>query len=267
MNSADHIKLAYEHGFTKERCGADCIIPDETFKDNVADVEINSYLLRSAKVARLFLDADAIIGIAHFKGHMMTGFGGALKNIGMGCASRDGKLAQHSDVSPLVILKKCLGCGECAKSCPVDAIFVKNSKAYIDPSRCIGCATCIASCKQNAMEVNWEAGGDKIQEKMIEYAMATLSSKKGRQAFINFVMKVTKECDCLAKDDPRVVPDIGILVSLDPLSIDKASLDLVNKQAGKDIFREIHPSRDYFKQFRHAAKCGLGNLEYELLEV
>ena len=267
MNSKDHLKLAHEHGFTKDICGVEVLIPDERKKQNCSEVKINSRFVKIAKVIRLFLEADAIIGVAHFKGHMMTGFGGALKNIGMGCATREGKLAQHSDISPLVVIRKCIGCKECLKVCPVSAILMHNNTAHIERAKCIGCASCIAACRQNAIDVDWESGGSNIQEKMIEYASVILNSKKDKAAFFNFVIKVTRECDCLAKDDPRIVPDIGILASPDPVSVDKASLDLVKEAAGKDIFKEVHPSRDGMKQLNYAHKIGLGNLEYELIEI
>jgi uncharacterized Fe-S center protein len=197
----------------------------------------------------------------------MAGFAGALKNLGMGCASRDGKLAQHSDVSPFVREKICVGCGECEKACPAKAIVIANKKSCIDSGKCIGCASCIAACVYHAIDVKWEQGGDKIQQKMVEYAKAALTGKKTKCAFLNFALKITKECDCIAKDDPRIAPDIGILASLDPVSIDKASLDLVVKACGKDVFRQVHPDRDGMRQLKYASGLGLGNLEYELIEL
>jgi len=265
-NTSGHLKLAYEHGFTLEICGAEVIIPDDTKKENIAEVVVNHAYIKIAKVAKLFLEADVLIGIAHFKGHIMTGFGGALKNIGMGCATREGKLSQHSDISPIVYASNCTGCGACVEACPVDAIAITDNKAKIDNAKCIGCATCIAVCNFSAVDVNWGAGGGTMQEKMIEYASAVLKSKK-KAAFINFATKITKECDCLAKDDPRIVPDVGILASFDPVALDKASFDLVNKAAGRDIFKEAHPERDGLKQLKHAVALGLGSLEYELVAI
>jgi len=267
MTAPEHQKLAAEHGFTQGACAAQVIIPDDTQKENIREIEVNGKFIKAAKVARLFADADGLVDIAHFKGHIMTGFGGALKNVGMGCASREGKLAQHSDISPFVIEQNCKGCSVCIEACPVDAITLIREKASIDNARCIGCATCIAVCPYMAIEVNWEAGGDKIQEKMVEYASAILLPKKNKCAFFNFLIKITKECDCLAKDDPRIAPDIGILASSDPVSIDKASLDLVTRACGKDVFLEAHPARDGLKQLAYAAKLGLGSMEYELVEV
>jgi len=266
-NSKDHLKLACEHGFTKESCSAEIIVPDDTKKENVSEVKMAGRFFKSAKVASIFLKANAIVSLAHFKGHMMTGFGGSLKNIGMGCASREGKLAQHSDVTPMVILERCTACEACIKACPADAIFLRDNKAIINPVKCIGCATCIAACVSGAIEVNWESGGSNIQEKMIEYASAVLLKKKGKLAFINFAVKITKECDCLARDDPRIAPDIGIFASTDPVSVDKACYDAAAKAAGKDIFKEVHPRRDGSRQLKCASQLGLGSLDYELIEL
>jgi hypothetical protein len=266
-NSQEHLKLAYEHGFTADKVGADIVITDDTRSENIAEVKVNQRFIKSAKIAKIFLEADALVGIAHFKGHLMTGFGGALKNIGMGCASREGKLAQHSDVSPIVYKNKCTGCGLCAEACPVKAITIQAEKSFIERLKCIGCASCIATCPYYAIDVDWEKSGDNIQEKMVEYAKAVLEGKKNRVAFINFGIKITKECDCLAKDDPRIVSDVGLFASLDPVAIDKASLDLANKAAGRDVFKEAHPNRDGLKQLRYACLLGLGNLEYELVDL
>ncbi|MDD5136449.1 MAG: DUF362 domain-containing protein [Candidatus Omnitrophica bacterium] len=265
--SADHIKLAAEHGFTKKACGAGVIVPDDTKKGSVTDVEIDGEFFKTAKVASIFLKADSIVSLAHFKGHIMTAFGGGLKNIGMGCASREGKLAQHSEIAPIVYLERCEGCMACVKSCPADAIRSEGGRIVIDPAKCIGCATCIAECVRGAIEVDWEAGGMKIQEKMVEYASAVLLKKKKHLAFINFATKITKECDCLAKDDPRIIPDIGIFASNDPVSVDKACYDACINASGKDIFKTVHPDRDGSKQLKYAAKLGLGDLDYELIEL
>jgi hypothetical protein len=265
MKSSDHIQLAYEHGFTPEKVKAEVIIPDETQENNVKEIGLNAKYVKTAKIARIFYDADAIVGVAHFKGHLMTGFGGALKNLGMGCAIREGKLNQHSDIAPFVILKRCTGCEACIAVCPAKAIELKDGKSVIDNSKCIGCASCIAACKYSAIELKWESGGNLIQEKMVEYTKAVLENKKGKAAFLNFCLKITKECDCMAKDDPRIVPDIGILASHDPVALDKASLDLVNMAAGKDIIKELHPTRNCFKQLRYAEKLKLGTLNYELI--
>ncbi|MFA5143450.1 MAG: DUF362 domain-containing protein [Candidatus Omnitrophota bacterium] len=265
--SADHIKLALEHGFTKKACSADVVVPDDTKKENVSDVRIDGAFFKTVRVASIFLKADSIVGLAHFKGHIMTGFGGALKNIGMGCAAREGKLAQHSEATPIVNAARCEGCMACVRACPADAIRPEGRRIIIDPAKCIGCATCIAACVRGAIDVDWESGGANIQEKMIEYAAAVLLKKKGKAAFINFATKITKECDCLAKDDPRIIPDIGIFASTDPVSADKACYDACINAAGKDIFQAAHPARDGMKQLKYAQALGLGGLDYELIEL
>lgn len=265
-NSTDHLALAHEHGFIRQTAGAEVIVPEDN-KENIIDMPINQKFIKSAKLLRIFVDADAIVGVSHFKGHIMTGFGGALKNIGMGCAAREGKLQQHADLAPIVYEEKCTGCGECEKACPVKAIVIQKNKSVINGSKCIGCATCIAVCPYLAIDVPWGTGAETIQEKMIEYASAVLKNKKDKTGFLNFAIKITKECDCLAKDDPRVAPDIGILASVDPVSIDQASFDLVNQACGRDIFKELHPQRDGAKQLKYAHKLGLGNLDYELIEL
>ena len=266
-NSRDHLAIAAEHGFAKKATGVEVIIPDDSKKENTIDIEINQKFIKTAKLVRLFIDADAIVGVNHFKGHIMTGFGGALKNLGMGCATREGKLMQHADVAPIVYEQKCTGCGECVKICPTKAITLINHKYVINGLQCIGCASCIAVCPFMAIDVPWESGGKTMQDKMIEYASAAMKGKKEKVAFFNFAIKITKECDCLAKDDPRIAPDIGILASTDPVSIDKASFDLVTEACGKDIFKELHSNRDGKRYLEYAHKLGLGNLDYELIKL
>jgi len=266
-NSADHLRLAHEHGFTPEAAGAEVIIPDDTRPENVHSVDLGGRYIKTARVARVYALADALVGVAHFKGHIMCGFGGALKNVGMGCATREGKLAQHSDVSPTVMEPSCTGCGSCTSVCSVQAITLNEGRSTIDAKLCVGCASCLAACPEGAIQVRWEAGGNVIQEKMVEYAKAVLTAKKGKAAFLNFCIKITAECDCLAKDDPRIAPDLGILASNDPVALDQACYDLVVKAAGHDVFKATHPRRDGSKQLRYGEEIGLGVREYELIKV
>ncbi|MCX5702087.1 MAG: DUF362 domain-containing protein [Candidatus Omnitrophica bacterium] len=266
IKSDEHKKLALEHGFTKEVTGLDVIIPDDTKKENKAEIEINHRLIKTAKIVRLFVDAGAIIAINHFKGHILTSFGGALKNLGMGCATREGKLAQHCDVAPHVIKENCVACGACIKVCPSAAIQLINKKAVVDKAKCIGCANCIGACQTMAMFVFTESG-IAVQEKIAEYSLAVLRDKENKSGFISFAVKINKECDCWNMENPRIAPDVGILASNDPVSIDKASLDVVNKACGKDIFKAAHPNQDGMVQLRHAQEIGLGSLDYELITL
>jgi len=263
---ADHLRLAQEHGFTLVNAGAEVRIPDDTKPENVLSVRLDGRYIKTAKIANIYADAGAFVGVAHFKGHIMTGFGGALKNVGMGCAVREGKLAQHSDVSPVVVAKDCIACGDCVPACPVGAIRMLD-KARVEGDKCIGCASCLAACRTGALQVDWALGGDTIQEKMAEYAKAVLGFHEGKAAFLNFCVKITAKCDCLAKAGPRIAPDVGILASRDPVALDQASLDLTRQAAGSDVFRKAHSARDGDKQLRHAEALGLGQREYEIMEV
>lgn len=263
-DSQEHLKLAYEHGFTKAATGLDVVVPDETRKEDVVEIPIHQRMVKTAKLARFFIDADVIVGINHFKGHILTGFGGAIKNIGMGCATRQGKLAQHCDVAPFVHLNECTGCGACVEICPVNAIRIENEKSVIDKTVCVGCAGCIDVCPHEALFVDFGAGSV-LQDKMAEYAYAVLKEKKA--AYFNFAVKINKECDCWSMENPQIAPDVGILASVDPVAIDKASYDLVVKACGKDIFMEAHPDQDGMKQLCRAQELGLGQMDYKLIEV
>jgi len=266
LNSKDHLEVAHKHGFTKEATGVNVVIPDDDRKEDTAAVDIKQKFIKTAKVGRIFIDADAIIAINHFKGHMLTGFGGAIKNIGMGCATRQGKMAQHCDVSPVIYADRCTGCGACAEVCPVGAIWIENNKSNIDASKCIGCASCIGACPTFAMFVGMETG-DATQAKMAEYCLAVLMKKKEKAGFISFAVKINKECDCWTSENSRIAPDVGILASTDPVAIDKASFDLVNRACGKDIFKATHPEQDGLKQLKYAQEIGLGSIDYELVEL
>lgn len=266
-NSVDHLRLARSHGFDLATLDAPVIIADGLWGGCYEEVAIEEKHFKSVKIANAIAHADFIFGLAHLTGHMFTGIGGAIKNLGMGCASRAGKLEQHSNVSPEVTPAKCTGCGLCIKRCPANAIAIIDGKARISEANCIGCGECIVVCRQKAIEVNWNESTRNLQEKMAEYAYGVLKAVEGHVGFMNFLIKVTKDCDCLAKDDPPIVSDIGILASKDPVAIDKASCDLVNLAGGRDKFREGYPDIDWQVQLEYAAQIGMGSLEYDLVEV
>jgi uncharacterized Fe-S center protein len=266
LNAEDHLALAREHGFTKKAVGIDVVIPDDKKEADIATIQINQKHIQTAKVARLFIDVDALVSVSHFKGHALTGFGGAIKNIGMGCATREGKLAQHCDAAPVFREDLCTGCGECEIVCPAEAISMENDTAVLDRTKCIGCASCVAACPNMTIFIDIEAG-DAVQEKMAEYALAVLRNKKDKACFLNFALRISRECDCWSHKNPRIAPDVGIFASLDPVAIDKASFDLVNQASGEDIFKKAHPKEDGLKQLRHAQEIGLGTMEYDLIHV
>jgi uncharacterized Fe-S center protein len=267
MNSADHLALAREHGFTDEATGASVDIPDERDTAQVVALPVSGRYLKTAKVLRCYSDADLLVGVAHFKGHLVSGFGGAVKNIGMGCATREGKLAQHAAVAPFVLKANCIGCAACCGVCPADAIRLHEGIAVVNQRACIGCASCIAACKSDAMELDWGSGAGAMPEKMAEYAAAVLKACR-KKFFINVALRITAECDCLAGDDPRIVPDIGLFASSDPVAIDQACYDFSCRKAGGfDPFRKAHPKRDPVGQLDYAEALGIGSRDYELLTL
>jgi uncharacterized Fe-S center protein len=265
-NSVDHLRLASEHGFTQEAVGVPVIIADGLIGRDDDEIQVDLPRVKTAKVASGILDSDVLLCLSHFTGHMLTGFGAAIKNLGMGCASRAGKLEQHSDVHPWVDAKKCTGCGVCVEYCPEQAITVENEKAAIEEEKCIGCGECLVVCTVHAVKFRWDSDGVRCQEKMSEYAYSVFQHFEGKIGFINFLLKITKDCDCMAGDEPAVVEDIGILGSLDAVALDKASIDLVNSRSGKDLLRSGYDV-DWTAQLRHGVQIGLGSTDYELIEL
>lgn len=264
-NTISHLKLAYSHGFSYEEIGVPIIIADGTTGRDFVNVKIDKKHQQYAKIASGVMDFECIIGLAHVTGHCQTGLAASIKNIGMGCASRAGKLQQHCNVLPEVTEEKCTGCGLCIKWCPAGAIRLYNKKAVISKEKCIGCGECTVACRIGAIEIKWDASVRNLQEKMVEYAYAALLGKK--RGFLNFLIKITKDCDCMAKDDPRIMPDIGVLASDDPVAIDKATIDLLIKEAKCDKLRSNYPNIDWNIQLGYASQIGLGNLKYELKRV
>ncbi len=267
QDAVDHLNLAYEHGFTPEIAGAPVVIGDGLRSGNDADVTINQRHFKSVKIVRACVDADSVIVLSHVTGHIVSGFASAIKNIGMGFATRAGKLIQHSNVRPDILEKQCTGCGACIIHCPVNAIKMKGKVAYIDGKACIGCGDCLVACRCDAINISFGAPAIDMQEKMAEYALGVMKDKQGKILFLNYAMKITKDCDCLAKDDPAVAADIGLLASTDPVAVDKASADLVNQAERADVFKREHPWVDWTIQLSYGSKIGLGNLDYELVEM
>ncbi len=279
-HSVSHILTAIENGFAYSVVNAPIIIADGLRGSSSVNIRIDQEIFKLVDIAKEIIEADVLIGIAHFKGHELTGFGGTIKNIGMGCASRHGKLQQHSDLSPKINRKKCIGCGECIAYCAQDAISIREEKAVIDPKRCIGCGECIIICPNSAINVRWSRDIPIFQKKMTEYAFGVLKEKQGRALFINFLTQISPSCDCNKFTDASIVPDVGIMASTDPVAIDQASADMVNQQAvlngsslkvntepGEDKFRGLYPDIDWEFQLDYAQKIGLGNRNYELIKI
>lgn len=265
-NAVDHINLAYEHGFTFENVGCPVIIADGLRGEHHLSIKVNNPLLKNIHMSGIVGVADTIIGLAHPTGHMVTGYGGALKNIGMGLASRGGKLAQHSGVQPQVNLDKCIGCEVCSTWCPAEAISIKGDKMKIDFSKCMGCGECLSVCSEHAIKIAWDESSVNLQRKIVEYVTEILKGKN--KGFMNFATHITKQCDCMGgKAGDPVVSDFGILASLDPVALDQATIDLINQNEKRDIFKDIWKDFDYNIQLAYGETLKLGSRTYQLKEI
>jgi len=264
-NAPDHMMLAHGHGFEIQRSGIPVIIADGLKGRNSDDVVVNKQRINTAQIASLFTDSDALLCLSHFTGHMLTGFGAAIKNLGMGCASRAGKLDQHSDVHPRVNPKYCDLCQTCFDFCPEGAIKEKDEKAFIVDEKCIGCGECLVVCPQGAVKMTWDNDTIRIQEKMAEYAFAVSKIFDNKIACLNFLIHITKGCDCMGKGSPPFTEDIGILASYDPVALDQASVDMINEQNGKDIIKAQNEV-DWAVQIKHGEKIGLGCRDYTIVK-
>jgi uncharacterized Fe-S center protein len=225
------------------------------------------------------MDADIVISLNHFKGHELTGFGGALKNLGMGSGSRAGKMHMHNDGKPMVDQSQCVGCKTCAKYCAQSAISFSGKKASIDHNLCVGCGRCLGTCNYHAIGIAWDSANDSLNKKIVEYAQAVVQDRPNFH--INVVNQVSPYCDCHMENDAAVIPDVGIFASFDPVALDAASIDAVNKQMphkgtitdersggpSDDLFKRIHPNTDWRSQLDHAQAIGIGERKYKLVTV
>jgi hypothetical protein len=243
-------KTAAEHGFTEENIGCPIIIDNE-FK------EIKTEHL-DTQVCKPLAEADGLLVLTHVKGHMCSGFGGSIKNLGMGGVTIKTKKDIHNFANPMFV-GDCTGCGTCVKICPVKTISLENNKAVFNLNGCWGCGQCIVTCPSNVLKPKI-AGFDTL---IAESASAVLKDKKAY--FVNVIKDITELCDCRSDPGKIVLEDIGTLLGKDIVAIEKASLDLINKKAGKDIFKEIH-KKSPFLHIKEAERLGLGNLNYEVIE-
>ncbi|SEH25716.1 MULTISPECIES: DUF362 domain-containing protein [unclassified Selenomonas] len=283
-HALEHLDCANINGFNPLTAGCQIIIADGLRGTDEAEVPVkNGEYVKEAKIGRAIMDADVFISLAHFKGHEMTGFGGAIKNIGMGSGSRAGKMEQHSSGKPEVNAELCKGCRRCARECGSDAITYENNKAYINPDLCKGCGRCIGACAFDAIEtVQWDAG-NLLDRKMAEYAQAVCQD---RPCFhINIVRDISPNCDCHGENDAPILPDIGMFASFDPVALDQACVDACQQaepmpnsqlsdnlkkpdwQCHHDHFMDSNPNVHWKETLEHAEKIGLGSREYELVKI
>lgn len=281
-NALDHLDSAYTNGFTPFSTGCHIIIADGIKGTDEAYVDINQEYVKTAKIGRAIMDADIVISLNHFKGHEGAGFGGAIKNIGMGCGSRAGKMEMHSSGKPKVLQDKCKKCKQCIKICAHGAIsYDDEGKAHIDHSKCVGCGRCIGICNFDAIKSPNDEAADILNKKMAEYAYAVVKDRP--QFHISLICDVSPNCDCHAENDVPIVPDIGMLASFDMVALDMACADLVNAQKPfensylgeqvkngvdeKDNFHITHPNTHWESQIEHGEKIGLGTSKYELIKI
>lgn len=274
------LTCAIENGFGYACVEAPLIISDGLRGVTETEVTIDGEILQKTFIGTEIIEADSMVCMTHFKCHELTGFGGAIKNLGMGCASRKGKLVQHSTVAPKVSEKGCIGCGVCPHSCAHEAITITEGKAYIDPGKCAGCSRCITVCPVKAINIQWNEAADMTMRKMAEYAMGALTGKAGKSIYINFITQVSPACDCYGHSDAPIVNDIGICASTDPVAIDQACADLVNgargnegsalksgHEPGGDKFHGCWPEIPWEVQLEHGEKIGLGSRKYQLVRI
>lgn len=279
-DAVSHLLRAMKHGFDCFSTGAPVIIADGLRGTDARRIAFDGRHFRELSLASAVLAADSMVNVSHFKGHELTGFGGALKNLGMGCASREGKLKQHATISPHVEADLCVGCGRCSTICPANAIGFAARKASVDPQTCIGCAECITACHEGAIKINWNEDTRLFQEKMVEYAAGLQRCRQGKILHVNFLVDISPACDCYGHADRAIVPDIGILASNDPVAIDQASVDLVNEQpgcpgtclqrntqAGADKIAGLYPDVDWDRQLDYAQELGIGQRNYTLQSI
>jgi hypothetical protein len=278
-NSVDHLNTAIANGFGYSTVQAPLIIADGLQGKNYMEIEINQKHFDKVRIGSEIYSADGMFSVAHFKGHELTGFGGAIKNVGMGLGSRSGKQMMHASVSPEVVEEECIGCGKCSEWCSADA-FVIEEVSKLDSEKCVGCGECMVTCPTDAITIQFEDAPGMVQERMTEYALGAIRGKEDKVGFINFVVDVSPLCDCCGWSDRPIVDDVGILVSKDPVAIDQASADLVNQQRGRedsalkdnfekgsDKFKGVHSHIDWEDQLIHGEAIGLGSRDYELVKI
>ena len=281
-NALDHLESAYVNGFTPYSTGCHVIIADGLKGNDEVEVPVEGgEYVKEAKIGRAVMDADIFVSLTHFKGHEQAGMGGTLKNIGMGCGSRAGKMEQHNAGKPFVKQKNCIGCRACAKICAHDAPqFGPDGKASIDHTKCVGCARCLAICPKDAIVSALDEAPAILNKKIAEYTKAVVD---GRPCFhVSLVLDVSPNCDCHAENDVPIVPNVGMFASFDPVALDQACADAVLAQtpmrnsaafdencdcSDKDIFHAVHPDTEWQVCLEHAEKLGLGTREYELIKI
>ena len=285
-NALEHLYCAWENGFTPMTVGCPILIGDglKGTDDVEVPVEGGEYV-KAAKIGRAVMDADIFISLSHFKGHEMTGFGGAIKNIGMGCGSRAGKKEQHSNGKPVINADACRGCKRCLHECANNGLHFDEAtrKMQVVTENCVGCGRCVGACNFDAIAFANDAATKELNCRMAEYTKAVIDGRPGFH--ISLVMDISPNCDCHAENDAPILPDIGMFCSFDPLALDQACVDACLRQQplpGSQLYDNMHkegfcdhhdhfenstPESEYKTCLAHAEKIGIGSREYELIEM
>lgn len=277
--AVSHKMQAARHGFDPLILGAPVIIADGIKGQYQEEVEVNGKHFKSVFIAGDIAHADGFVSINHLKGHELAGFGGALKNIGMGCASKQGKMKQHMTTSPKVNIDHCKGCGSCVQVCASGALEMgADNTILMSDDKCVGCGACFMACKTGCLEIDWKTDVREFLERMMEYAAGVLRPRQKPCLHINFVMDVVPDCDCVGFTDAPLCPDIGVLASLDPVAVDQAGIDLVTKaqplypsklpsgtEPGQNKFLAVHPHVPDDFGLAYAEELGLGSRKYKLI--
>jgi len=266
-NAVKHLMLVQAHGFGADKMGVPFIMADGLVGKNEKTAAINGEINKEVFISEELHSIDSLIVISHPTGHIVTGLGATIKNIGMGLASRKGKLRQHSSLKPSVDLVKCRFCKKCIKSCPENAIIEKDNKALIITEKCIGCGECLVECLFDAIVYDFKVDSYKVQKNMAEHAWGIVKNIKNKCFYFNVMASMTKDCDCYGVAQEKIIPDIGILASNDPVAVDKAVLDITAEKNGQNLSKLSYPENDPMIQLLHAEKLGMGSIDYELISV
>ena len=285
-NALEHLYCAWENGFTPLTVGCPILIGDGLKGTDDIEVPVwDGEYVKNAKIGRAVMDADVIISMTHFKGHEATGFGGALKNLGMGCGSRAGKKEQHNNGKAYVQQEICRGCRRCMRECANNGLVFdpETRKMHVDKEHCVGCGRCVGACNFDAIDFEDPNSNQMLNYRIAEYAKAVVDGRP--QFHISMVMDISPNCDCHEENDAPILPDVGMFASFDPLALDQACVDacmkcepLPNSQLGEhmrdphfvdhhDHFTNSTPESEWQSCLSHAEKIGLGTRDYELIRL
>ncbi len=277
-NSVAHTLQAAAHGFDANLLGAPVVIADGLKSQNEAVLPVKGKYNREAYIAGDIAAADALVTLSHFKGHILAGYGGALKNVGMGCATRRGKMQQHKSLGPILHEDKCAGCGSCLEVCGPGALSLSaEGKIQVDRAVCVGCGACFHACAKGGLEIDWKIDIGEFLARMMEYAAAVLLNRRKPAFHVSFAVQITPDCDCASWSDAPLCPDLGVFASFDPVALDQACLDMVTAAPalypsqlpeglapGADKFRAVNRSVPEDYGLDYAVSLGLGSRDYKL---